>query len=234
MMLGARTAAWAKSVGWVNPYQTDDNALIAMFDGEWNVSGGVHDSNSPVWNDLVGGRAVNVGEGCSFGDKFFFVGENKNSQGNFVLENYYSFRIVFRYRSYARDGKRIIVTCCPTKRGLRKYVEWIGWSYGLTGLIRDDQLGGWRKPVLVAVNFKNDNNKNSDVVIQRFPKTTSQTYENWGKDSELYDRFTILSDSPRTSLEFYTIQFFNRMLTSDELNIFEEFDKSRFNIPDAS
>lgn len=52
MMLGARTAAWAKSGGWINPYATD--GLVAMWDGEWNVAGGVHDSSSRYWNDLSG------------------------------------------------------------------------------------------------------------------------------------------------------------------------------------
>lgn len=37
---------------WRNPYVTD--GLVAMWDGEWNVGGGVHDSNSTVWKDLSG------------------------------------------------------------------------------------------------------------------------------------------------------------------------------------
>ena len=52
MMLGARTGAWAKSGGWTNPYVTD--GLVAMWDGEWNVAGGVHE-NGTKWVDLVGG-----------------------------------------------------------------------------------------------------------------------------------------------------------------------------------
>ena len=37
--------------GWANPYVTD--GLIAMWDGEWNAGGGVHDPNATRWNDLV-------------------------------------------------------------------------------------------------------------------------------------------------------------------------------------
>ena len=52
MMIGARTAAWAKSGGWVNPYVTD--GLVAMWDGEWNAGGGVHESRAML-TDLVSG-----------------------------------------------------------------------------------------------------------------------------------------------------------------------------------
>lgn len=37
---------------WKNPYVTD--GLLAMWDGEWNVAGGVHDPNPTTWKDLVG------------------------------------------------------------------------------------------------------------------------------------------------------------------------------------
>ena len=39
---------------WRNPYVTD--GLVAMWDGEWNAGGGVHDPNATTWLDLVGGR----------------------------------------------------------------------------------------------------------------------------------------------------------------------------------
>ena len=53
-MLGARTGAWAKENGWKNPYVTD--GLIAMWDGEWNAGGGVHNPNATNWIDVVSGR----------------------------------------------------------------------------------------------------------------------------------------------------------------------------------
>ena len=51
MMLGARTAAWAKSGGWINPYVTD--GLASMFDSVWNVGGGLSDRTSDRWFDVV-------------------------------------------------------------------------------------------------------------------------------------------------------------------------------------
>ena len=51
MMLGARTAAWAKAGGWINPYITD--GLASMFDSVWNVGGGLSDRTSDRWFDVV-------------------------------------------------------------------------------------------------------------------------------------------------------------------------------------
>ena len=38
--------------GWTNPYVTD--GLVAMWDGEWNAGGGVHDGSATTWADLSG------------------------------------------------------------------------------------------------------------------------------------------------------------------------------------
>ena len=43
---------------WTNPYVTD--GLIAMWDGEWNAGGGIHDANATVWKDLVGNRDLGL------------------------------------------------------------------------------------------------------------------------------------------------------------------------------
>ena len=51
MMLGARTGAWAKAGGWINPYGTD--GLASMFDSVWNVGGGLTDRTSDRWFDVV-------------------------------------------------------------------------------------------------------------------------------------------------------------------------------------
>ena len=62
MMLGARTAAWAKSGSTAKDYVQD--GLIAMWDGIENAGPGVHDPNATVWKDLVGGYDIPLNEGC--------------------------------------------------------------------------------------------------------------------------------------------------------------------------
>ena len=54
--LGADNGSKAAE-GWTNPYVTD--GLIAMWDGQWNVGGGVHDASATTWKNLVEGSAYN-------------------------------------------------------------------------------------------------------------------------------------------------------------------------------
>jgi hypothetical protein len=57
-MLGARGAIMSARA-WKNPYITD--GLVAMWDGEWNAGGGVHDPNErSVWVDIVGGHNMAI------------------------------------------------------------------------------------------------------------------------------------------------------------------------------
>ena len=51
MMVGARTAAWAKSGYTARDYVQD--GLIAMWDGIENAGWGVHDTNATVWKQLM-------------------------------------------------------------------------------------------------------------------------------------------------------------------------------------
>lgn len=43
---------------WKNPYVTD--GLVAMWDGQWNAGGGVHDSAATTWKDLIGNRDLGL------------------------------------------------------------------------------------------------------------------------------------------------------------------------------
>lgn len=64
MMIGARTAAWAKAGGWVNPYVTD--GLVANFDGIWNAGLGRHDPSATEWTNLVSGNHTISSAAVSF------------------------------------------------------------------------------------------------------------------------------------------------------------------------
>lgn len=55
MLIAAREsfAVASRRRGWTNPYVTD--GLIAMWDGEWNAGGGIHDAAATMWKNLVSG-----------------------------------------------------------------------------------------------------------------------------------------------------------------------------------
>lgn len=63
MMNAARGAFLAarRKPKWTNPYVTD--GLVAMWDGEWNAGGGVHDPNYNGWENLVTGNDATLFEG---------------------------------------------------------------------------------------------------------------------------------------------------------------------------
>lgn len=65
-MLGARTAAWAKSGYTAKDYVKD--GLIAMWDGIENAGWGVHDPNATVWKDLIGNLDATAINSPIFGD----------------------------------------------------------------------------------------------------------------------------------------------------------------------
>lgn len=57
MTLGKIGARNLMNSAWVNPYVT--NGLVAMWDGIWNVGGGLaHDSNAKVWYDCIHGYPI--------------------------------------------------------------------------------------------------------------------------------------------------------------------------------
>ena len=74
-MLIANTGAFfAAARKWRNPYVTD--GLVAMWDGEWNAGGGVHDANPNEWVDISGhgynavlSQVVGTGS-LTFNDKY--------------------------------------------------------------------------------------------------------------------------------------------------------------------
>ena len=73
-LLALKACNWraASGGGWKNPYITD--GLVAMWDGEWNVGGGLpHDATTGTWRDISGNGfdlTMMVGERTSWGDMY--------------------------------------------------------------------------------------------------------------------------------------------------------------------
>ena len=56
---------------WTNPYVTD--GLVAMWDGEWNAGGGIHDANATTWKDLIGNNDLTLAGTAAFGSAYLSV-----------------------------------------------------------------------------------------------------------------------------------------------------------------
>ena len=79
--------------GWTNPYITD--GLVAMWDGEWNVGGGVHDGTASQWLDVVGSRTLLLNGSAAFGANYMETTDSASGAiGNFDLNAAY-FEMVF-------------------------------------------------------------------------------------------------------------------------------------------
>lgn len=65
------------------------DGLVAMWDGEWNT-GGVHDSNSTVWTDLVGGKILTLNGSAVFGENYMGTSDDVSGAiGDFDLNATY-------------------------------------------------------------------------------------------------------------------------------------------------
>lgn len=82
-MTAARNGIAAAKRGWVNPYITD--GLVAMWDGEWNAGGGVHDSSATTWIDLSGTGNANYPSSYTLdGNSFTFLASSSNRMPLFL------------------------------------------------------------------------------------------------------------------------------------------------------
>ena len=77
-VLSARHLAFGgeETTIWENPYVT--NGLVAMWDGEWNVSGGRHSASSSIWVDIVGGVELRVVRGTWTANGFSWIPNNQS------------------------------------------------------------------------------------------------------------------------------------------------------------
>lgn len=79
VMLAARQIFLGRGGGgWQNPYVTD--GLIAMWDGEWNAGGGVHDGTVTEWYDLTGNNHRMYAPSPSWGTNYAYCENNAESR----------------------------------------------------------------------------------------------------------------------------------------------------------
>ena len=104
MLLGARQFFEKRgSPSWTNPYVKD--GLVAMWDGEWNAGGGVHDSTKRAVDLSGNSRDLALSSACTIGDNYFALAPSASESriggtvsipdlaGQTLLE----FRIVAKY-----------------------------------------------------------------------------------------------------------------------------------------
>ena len=84
--------------GWNNPYVTD--GLVAMWDGEWNAGGGVHDTDAKSLVNLAEGESLAFGSDVEVHDKYIGLRSSVSEQGTATSRiktatQAYTFELVF-------------------------------------------------------------------------------------------------------------------------------------------
>ena len=244
MELAARTAAWAKSGGCVNPYVTD--GLVAMWDGEWNAGWGVHDPNATAWKDLVGNNdCLDIHDG-EWGDSCLRL----KSRTNLSLMNqeacswfdspYFCIEWV-KLKAAGRDFQSVLFLPSSGSNFL--------WDFGTNNhgrIILTKKTGSGflvtsytNCNLSVSLNPKLNENTSSFNIGHftdgKIKNQTSYTASEW----PLTNRGLLICGNyygsilPENYIDNFCIRVYERPLESHEIAANYAIDKTRFNLPDA-
>lgn len=254
MLLGARQFFEKRGApAWANPYITD--GLVAMWDGEWNAGGGVHDANATVWKDLSGNGydgelvAAQLGTGYQW-ESNAFVRYNNGANGMWTPIDM-SDRMLTAARSATFSVQ--IVTGAPV--GSNSWTSQIFnlcqtssdfWSAGITALKRDEvsgltsTFGGLTYGTSESFNVSPyDAVSNASLVFdgltvalyngQELVKNKKPSITPVGAIAGVFARLGSSNYAYRGRYMRYAI--YSRALTADEIAANYAIDKARFNLP---
>lgn len=224
-IVGARGIG-ATETGWTNPYVTD--GLVAMWDGEWNAGGGVHDASATTWVDLIGER-VAVLNGCSFADKYLAIG-NHNAEwtGTLFVSNIdITIEMVFE-TDFMNCGNWAtpLTTTDDAFSFFRRNGEY--WESKMPFTSMRPYLKPFKgKPFynkLTSRNFVSAYCDGSGKDTQTGIAAITETTKTWqiGGNQNRY-----LGDNAK----YYCLRIYYRALTDEEIAHNYAIDKERFNLP---
>ena len=217
-MFAARQIFLGRSAkaAWTNPYVTD--GLVAMWDGEWNAGGGVHDASATTWKDLAGNCDISATD-----LKFSELSVNRgyadvtSSLTNFPqFSGDRTFRVVFR-----RVGGSLGQACCGFRDGSYWYFD--GVAMGL--VLRDATGNGY-----LTSSFTDTQITSCCVVVSGGSRTFYVNNQ---------QRNTTTNTGPANVspavlwryADFFDIAVYNRALSADEVAANYAIDKERFKLP---
>lgn len=151
-MIAARQIFLGRGGGAKVPTAADyvQDGLVAMWDGEWNAGGGVHDAEATTWKDLSGNGydgelvAAQLGTGYQWEDNAFVRYAN-NANGMWTPID-----ISDRMLAAARNATFSVQIVTGAPVGSNSWTSQIfnlaqtatqGWSNGITALKRDEVNG---------------------------------------------------------------------------------------------
>ena len=220
--------AWGlgRKRGWTNPYVTD--GLVAMWDGEWNAGGGVHDPAAAAWKDVVSGIIASSNSPFAVGDNFLQRTGSQIMSATLPVtipaNGNMAFEVVMQSNGRGNNG------CATIGHGLLVTVKSDGVVYYGYSDTQTQQV----------FNNTNVTNRNT-YTLNREGNTGIAAYFN-GEYKKLSvngmgdtsDANTISLGGGRSAaypMNYYCFRIYNRLLTADEIAANYAIDKERFNLP---
>lgn len=232
MIMGAW--GFGRKRGWTNPYVAD--GLIAMWDGEWNAGGGVHDASATVWKDLVGSDDFTIDSAGIWGDKSISNGETYNRiayRNDFTFAMPMTQEIVMKYKGN-QSSNAVIFHVSQWADGndmLRGMVVLFGAYFK----VRSDTTG-YSLPVshdAMTLACLYDSSGTPVPYINGVAETllNEGTDTWWANDATGVNIANRANNNRGTKIEIFGIRFYSRALTAEEIAANYAVDKQRFNLP---
>ena len=241
MMLAARGAFLAarRKKGWRNPYVTD--GLVAQYDGEWNVGGGVHDASAATWKDLSGN-----GNDCTLSQWATWTDNGLSCDGTHYaamapsagIEDTWYCEIVYD-RVLTQYGYLCYLTSHKIGTSQKSSAFQISFKnsavmLGSGTVIKDGTYvstfyANIPLKASISVDFSNVKLK-----INNVDQPASSGSENWSQTTigEIGGRFARTGNVYKGTIN--SIRLYSRALTAEEIAANYAVDKARFNLPDAT
>jgi len=247
-MVAARNGIAAAKRGWVNPYVTD--GLVAMWDGEWNAGGGVHDATATGWGDLTGRSpdiAIASGEVSWSNNALVRIGKGGRTVAypNIDLSDPLSGRTI-EFVISADD-----LPASPTTAYYFSSINIGGGSIRVTWQTSDPRLyyslraaGGMvnstadsdtlSKPTTISLVGSGTSYSATRNIAYYYTNGVYITSASFGGDPITTPSLSLFQDVrswPTTNtIRFHGIRFYARALTAAEIAANNAVDKARFNI----
>lgn len=226
--LGGQNTGRIDKEGWVNPYVTD--GLIAMWDGEWNAGGGIHNADVTEIVDLSGnGHTLKFSGTYSIGDDYIYIAGTSGAYG--YIENFSFGSPTTQDMCVEMESKDIYARFVGEQRGLCGYSTTeprIGYLYGFGKDVAFDtniQPG-------FGVKFTQSLTVGSSLASFYYKGTLISSMQcsdsQYSGTTYIFGRAT--SGRGMTG-KIYNLRFYCRALTAAEIAYNYAIDKERFNLP---
>jgi hypothetical protein len=224
---------------WTNPYVTD--GLVAMWDGEWNAGGGVHDAGATVWKDLVGGIELPLMAGGSWGSNCIIGDGSAPAAGVVTPPNILKqpfCEVVYKMLAYpARNGA--VAAFSVKYLSTETFYKDFGLvdSYGTTYFLANQRLTRTSGDNYIGINCVSID-ADSRSSYRAFYVNSITRSQAGGSGHGAFNQGMYVCALPYSGVGYtypskakvYCIRFYNRALSPAEIAHNYAIDKARFNL----